>query len=145
VDKQGFVIAPLAAASVNKHDMTVFPDSIKCLKSIMKTIDLDLSNTIFNLDSGFDSKLNRALIEQLNIKPNIKVNPRNNKNATANSNSEVFFDQDTYNLRFVVERTFAWEDKFRRLIIRWERIHKRHLAFHLIAFTLINLRHFCGS
>jgi transposase len=133
----------LAAAPVNKHDMTVFPDSIKYLKLIMKTIDLDLSNTIFNLDSGFDSKLNRALIQQLNIKPNIKLNPRNNKNSQ--SDPEIFFDQDTYNLRFVVERTFAWEDKFRRLIVRWERIHNRHLAFHLIAFTLINLRHFCAS
>lgn len=107
----------------------------------MKTLGLDLSNTIFNLDSGFDSKDNRKLIQRMKIKPNIKENPRNRKYAKPGP--KRFFDELTYKLRFVVERTFAWEDKFRRLLIRWERIHSRHLAFHLIAFSLINLRVFC--
>ena len=29
-------------------------------------------------------------------------------------------------LRMRVERTFAWEDKFKRLLIRFERIQRRH-------------------
>jgi transposase len=143
VDRQGYVIAPLAAASVNKLDMTVFPESIDCLKSIMKSIGLDLSNTIFNLDSGFDTLANRKLIQQLKIKPNIKENPRNRQNPKRGR--KRYFDDEVYKLRFVVERTFAWEDKFRRLLIRWERIHNRHLAFHLMAFSLINLRQFCAA
>jgi hypothetical protein len=47
-------------------------------------------------------------------------------------------------LRMRVERTFAWEDKFKRLRIRFERIQQRHYGMKLMAYTLINLRAFCG-
>ena len=43
-----------------------------------------------------------------------------------------------------VERTFAWEDKFKRLLLRFERIQQRHYGMKLLAYTLINLRSFCG-
>ena len=43
-----------------------------------------------------------------------------------------------------VERTFAWEDKFKRLLLRFERIQQRHYAMKLRAYTLMNLRAFCG-
>jgi len=48
-----------------------------------------------------------------------------------------------YAVRFTIERVFAWEDKFKRLLLRFETKQKRHLGFKLIAFTLINLREFC--
>jgi hypothetical protein len=44
-----------------------------------------------------------------------------------------------------VERTFAWEDKFKRLLLRFERIQQRHYGMKLLAYTLINLREFCGA
>ena len=47
-------------------------------------------------------------------------------------------------LRMHVERTFAWEDKFKRLLLRFERIQQRHYGMKLMAYTLINLRTFCG-
>ena len=43
-----------------------------------------------------------------------------------------------------VERTFAWEDKFKRLLLRFERIQQRYYGMKLMAYTLINLRAFCG-
>jgi hypothetical protein len=48
-------------------------------------------------------------------------------------------------LRMRVERTFAWEDKFKRLLLRFERIQQRHYGMKLLAYTLINLRKFCGT
>jgi len=42
--------------------------------------------------------------------------------------------------RWVVERTFAWLARFRRLAIRYERRADIHLAFTLIACSLICLR-----
>src|ERR1700680_2750711 len=42
-----------------------------------------------------------------------------------------------------IERLFAWEDKFRRLLLRFERLSQLHYAFETIAYTMINLRHFC--
>jgi hypothetical protein len=42
-----------------------------------------------------------------------------------------------------IERVFAWEDKFRRLLLRFERISGVHYAFKTLAYTMINLRHYC--
>src|SRR6266850_5362394 len=51
---------------------------------------------------------------------------------------------NSHALRMRVERTFAWEDKFKRLLLRFERIQQRHYGMKLMAYTLINLRAFCG-
>jgi hypothetical protein len=38
---------------------------------------------------------------------------------------------------------FAWEDKFRRLRLRFDRLSQLHYAFKTLAYTMINLRHYC--
>ena len=50
-----------------------------------------------------------------------------------------------HTLRDRVERTFAWEDKFKRLLLRFEHIQQRHYGMKLMAYTLIHVRHFCGT
>ncbi len=40
---------------------------------------------------------------------------------------------------------FAWEDKFKRLLLRFERIQQQHYGMKLLAYTLLNLRAFCGT
>ncbi len=55
------------------------------------------------------------------------------------------FNEAIHALRMRVERTFAWEDKFKRLLLRFERIQQRHYGMKLLAYTLINLRTFCGA
>ena len=40
---------------------------------------------------------------------------------------------------------FAWEDKFKRLLLRFEVISEIHYGLKCLAYTLINLRHFCKS
>lgn len=74
--------------------------------------------------------------------PNIKENPRNRK--TPKRGRKRFFNEAIHALRMRVERTFAWEDKFKRLLLRFERIQQRHYGMKLMAYTLINLRAFCG-
>jgi transposase len=75
--------------------------------------------------------------------PNIKENPRNRK--TTKRGRKRFFNEAIHALRMCVERTFAWEDKFKRLLLRFERIQQRHYGMKLLAYTLINLRAFCGA
>jgi hypothetical protein len=48
-------------------------------------------------------------------------------------------------LRRRVDRTFAWEDKFKRLLLRFEHLQQRHFGMKLMADTLINVREFCGA
>jgi transposase len=44
-----------------------------------------------------------------------------------------------------IERVFAWEDKFRRLRLRFERISQLHYALKTLAYTMINLRRYGHS
>jgi len=46
---------------------------------------------------------------------------------------------------------YAWsepsrgKDKFKRLLLRFEFKQQRHYGMKLMAYTMINLRHFCGA
>ena len=51
------------------------------------------------------------------------------------------FNAEVYTARFVSERSFAWIDKFRALLVRCDRKDANFLAGHHLAFALINLRH----
>jgi hypothetical protein len=75
--------------------------------------------------------------------PNIKENPRNRKDTKRGR--KRLFNEAIHALRRRVERTFAWEDKFKRLLLRFERIQQRHYGLKLMAYTLINLRAFCSA
>jgi transposase len=74
--------------------------------------------------------------------PNIPENPRNRKRPKRGR--KRLFNAAVQALRIRVERSFAWEDKFKRLLLRFERIQQRHYGMKLLAYTLINLRAFCG-
>ena len=54
------------------------------------------------------------------------------------------FNADIFKERFdTIERVFGWEDKFRRLLLRFERLSRLYCEFKTLAYTMINLRHFC--
>lgn len=142
-DNHGYVLSPLTIAPVNQSDSVLLPAGIKDLKHVAAEAGLDLKGATLNLDAGFDSKANRKCIFNAGLKPNIKENPRNRK--TTKRGRKRFFDDALYLIRFTIERVFAWEDKFKRLVLRYETKQKRHLGFKLIAFSLINLREFCES
>ncbi len=143
VDNHGYVLSPLTMAPVNEVDLVLLPEGLKDLKRVVRAAGLAVSGAVLNLDAGFDSKANRKCVFNAGLKPNIKENPRNRQKLKRGR--KRFFDNALYKLRFIVERTFAWEDKFKRLLLRFEIKQSHHLGFKLIAFTLINLREFCGG
>ena len=87
-------------------------------------------------------KSNRKAIFNAGLIPNIKENPRNRK--TPKCGRKRLFNKAIHALRERVERTFAWEDKFKRLLLRFEYHQRRHYGMKLMAYTLLNLRRFCG-
>jgi hypothetical protein len=143
IDNHGHVLSPLTVAPVNEVDMVLLPQGLKDLKRVAREVGLKLSGAVLNLDAGFDSKANRKAVFNAGLKPNIKENPRNRQKPKRGR--KRFFDAGLYHRRFTVERTFAWEDKFKRLLLRFETKPIHHLGFKLLAFTLINLRTFCGG
>ena len=123
--------------------MVLLPKGLKALKKVAKQVGLDLRGAYLNLDGGFDSKDNRKMIFNAGMIPNIKENPRHRK--TTKRGRKRLFNAAIHALRARVERTFAWEDTFKRLLRRFERIQQRHYGMKLLAYTLINLRKFCGT
>ena len=142
-DNNGYVLSPLPVAPVNTSDMVLLPEGLKSLKLVAKKVGLDLTGAYLNLDSGFDSKHNRKCIFNAGMIPNIKENPRNRKSTK--QGRKRLFNEAIHALRTRVDRTFAWEDKFKRLLLRFEHIQQRHFGMKLMAYTLINLRRFCGA
>src|ERR671915_456711 len=142
IDNHGAVLAPVPVAPVNETDMVLLPEGLQALKKVAKEVGLDLRGAYLNLDGGFDSAHNRKCIFNAGMIPNIPENPRNRKRAKRGR--KRFFNEAIHALRVCVERTFAWEDKFKRLLLRFEHIQQRHYGMKLMAYTLINLREFCG-
>jgi hypothetical protein len=142
IDNNGSVLAPLPVAPVNEADTMLLPAGLKGLKRVAKLTGLDLKGAYLNLDGGFDSTHNRKVIFNAGLIPNIKENPRNRQ--TPKRGRKRLFNEAIHALRDRVERTFAWEDTCKRLLLRFERIQQRHYGMKLMAYTLINLRRFCG-
>jgi hypothetical protein len=143
VDNNGYILSPMTVDSVNQHNTILLPESLKHLSQLKKSIGLELKGTLLNWDAGFDSLINRKYIFNRQMTPNIKENPRHRQHTKRGR--KRLFNQEIYSLRYCVERTFAWQDKFKRLLIRFETIQVRHQAFKLLAYTLINLRDFCTT
>jgi len=143
IDNNGSVLAPLPVAPANDADTVLFPVGLKALKRVAKLTGVVLEGAYLHLDGGFDSTSNRQAIFNAGMIPNIKENPRNRQSPKRGR--KRWFNAAIHALRERVERTFAWEDKFKRLLLRFESIQQRHYRMKLMAYTLINLRHFCNA
>jgi transposase len=75
--------------------------------------------------------------------PNITENPRNRKRTKRGR--KRLFNAAIHVLRTRVDRTFAWEDTFKRRRLRFEHLQPRHVGMKLLAYTLINVGEFCGA
>jgi transposase len=123
--------------------MVLLPKGLKALKRVAKTVGLDLGGAYLNLDAGFDSTHNRKCIFNTGMIPNITKNLRNRKRTKRGR--KRLFNAAIHALRTHVDRTFAWEDTFKRLLLRFEHLQQRHFGMKLMAYTLINVREFCGA
>ena len=143
-DRNCNVIAPFIAAPGNRNESPLLREALPQLTGIAQAIGLDLRGSIVSLDGVYDSKANRKAIFNRGMVPNINENPRNRKNTKRGP--KRVFSAAIFKERFrTIERVFAWEDKFRRVLTRFEFIADVHYAFKTLAYTMINLRHFCRN
>lgn len=105
----------------------------------------DLKNSFLTLDAGFDSEANKSLIRWHGLIPVIKPNPRRIKDPDLLDKMHLDFRSDVYKERFKIERTFAWQDTYRKLVTRYEKLECTHNGFKYLAYSMINLRMFFGE
>ncbi|CAE6844374.1 hypothetical protein R75461_07174 [Paraburkholderia nemoris] len=140
-DRNCNVIAPFVSAPGNRNESPLLREALPRLTQTARAIGL-VGGAIVSLDGVYDCRANRKAIFNRGMTPNINPNPRGRK--TPKRGRKPLFDPVIFDERFsTIERVFAWEDKFRRLLLRFERISLVHYAFKMLAYTMINLRHYC--
>jgi hypothetical protein len=58
------VLGPITVKPVNQQDMVILPESLTKLVTFTKQIGLELQESSFTLDSGFDSRANKDFIKE---------------------------------------------------------------------------------
>lgn len=109
------------------------------VKSIER-LGISLQESALTLDSGFDSTENRTLIREHKLIPVIYPNRRNTKKPIVIARMFRWFDRKRYGERFRVERSYAWKQMYRKLVVSHDRLPEIRLGFRFLAYAMINFR-----
>jgi len=137
-DHNGYIIATTDIIAGNHNDAFNLKDQLQAAFKAIKRLGLSIAGATFNADSGFDTLAARKVCFNHRVVPNIAQNKRNRKSPKRGR--KRFFNDILYHDRFASERTFAWIDKFRALLVRFDLKKIYFMGSHFLAFTLINLR-----
>jgi len=138
-DRHGYIVASSGIVAGNHNDAFNLKAHLQEAFKAIKRLGVVIAGAFFNADSAFDTKEARKVCFNHHVIPNMAQNRRNRKRAKRGR--KRLFDAVVYKIRFVSERTFAWIDKFRALLVRFDLKDANFLAGHHLAFALINLRH----
>ena len=138
-DGNGYIIACTELVAGHHHDSFNLKGHLQAAFKTMKRLGLLIAGAVFNADSAFDTREARKVCFNHKVIPNMAENKRNRKRLKPGR--KRLFDTQVYKVRFVSERSFAWIDKFRALLLRFDVLNEPFLAGHHLAFALINLRH----
>lgn len=138
-DAHGYVLASTGIVAGNHHDAYDLKPHLQQAFRWLKQHGFALNGVYFNADSAFDTLPARKVCFNYGLIPNIAENKRNRKHLKRGR--KRLFDPCVYKRRFVSERSFAWIDKFRALLVRFDRLDMTFLGAHHLAFAMINLRH----
>lgn len=137
-DAQGYIIASTGLLAGNHNDAYNLKPHLQAAFKSIKCLGLNIAGAYFNGDKAFDTQAARKTCFNHGLIPNIDENKRNRKRSKRGR--KRLFNPEVYKRRFTSERSFAWIDKFRALLLRFDRRDAYFLGAHFIAFTMINLR-----
>ena len=80
------------------------------------------------LDKGYDYKATNILVRQYGYTPHIRHR---------GEDSVAYRNPGQCSRRWVIERTTSWMNRFRRVLIRWEKKLENYVAMVEFAFALI--------
>ena len=119
----------------NHNDLYDIRAQVRSLFRSVLNVGLTLAKSILTADKGFDSKDIRNVCYRFGLRPNIKENIRNRKKNKRGR--KRFYDEDIYKTRFINERTFAWMDSYRTILIRFDTTVESWINWHYIVAFLI--------
>lgn len=126
-DANGLVVGFTLPIAGNHHDVADIRKRLAYLIEQLSVSNIRVDGLFINADAGFDSQEFREACQQVGIQVNI---PRNYRNASHLVDDETLFDELMYEQRYAVERTNAWQDSYRTLLIRQDTSNSSWTAWH---------------
>jgi hypothetical protein len=133
---------------VSVNDSILFDESFTNLLEITADLHLDVpENPGLTGDPGFDSEANKNQIVAAGFIPFIKPNLRGLKNKEKINRILDEFEEKkpVYKERYKIERCYAWQDKYRKVVIRYEKLVATTIGFHYLAYSMVNFRWVFGK
>jgi transposase len=137
-DHNGYIVTTTELMAGNDHAAYDLKLNLQSAFRAIKGLGLSIAGAYFNADSAFDTRAARQVCFNHRVIPNIAENKRNRKQTKRGR--KRLFNPAVYKDRFSSERTFAWIDKFRALLVRFDIKKVYCIGSHYLAFALINLR-----
>lgn len=121
----------LAIDGANRHDMTLVRATLESLVVTRPVATPDTPQGMC-LDAGYDYDDVRALLTEFGFTAHIRSRGEEARALAQEAGQRA--------RRWVVERSHSWMNRFRRILVRWEKKPEHYLAFLHFACALIAFR-----
>ena len=121
----------LVVEGANRHDMKLVRATLESLVLKRPEPSADAPQGMC-LDKGYDYAEVRAILVEFGFTAHIQSRSEEARELAAEAGKRA--------RRWVVERTHSWMNRFRRLLVRWEKKPEHYLAFLHFACALIAFR-----
>jgi putative transposase len=121
----------LAVEGANRHDMKMVRDTIESMV-VERPKPTTKKKPHLCLDKGYDYDEVRDILKEFGFTAHIR--------SRGEEAQELKREAGKRARRWVVERTHSWLNRFRRILIRWDKNPETYLAFLHFACALIALR-----
>ncbi len=121
----------LAVAGANRHDMKMARETLEHIVAERPTPTVAQPQGMC-LDKGYDFQEVRELLAEFGFTAHIRSRGEEAKQLKQDAQKKA--------RRWVVERAHSWMNRFRRILIRWDKKPENYLAFLHFACALIAFR-----
>lgn len=121
----------LVVEGANRHDMKLVRATLESLVVARPEPTCDQPQGMC-LDKGYDYDEVRALLIEFRFTAHIRSRDKEAHDLALDANKRA--------RRWVVERTHSWMNRFRRILVRWDKKPANYLAFLHFACALIAFR-----
>ena len=121
----------LAIEGANRHDMKLVRATIESIVVERPEVTEEAPHGMC-LDKGYDYDEVREILAEFGFTAHIKARGDEGKELKAEAGKRA--------RRWAVERSHSWMNRFRRILVRWDKKPENYLAFLHFACALIAFR-----
>ncbi len=121
----------LAVDGANRHDMKLVRTTVESIVVERPEVTEDEPQGMC-LDKGYDYDEVREILDEFGFTAHIKARGEEAKELKQEAGKRA--------RRWVVERSHSWLNRFRRILVRWDKKPENYLAFLHFACALIAFR-----